>query len=238
MAGEAEASPATKIWDPGGVSGSVAVLDGDSDQVAAAIRSSGAVRVEKRAHARRSPPRISARDSLRVFGMRERLGSSLAQPDDVSVCFDGAEKAMENELLRVLHDRLPRSRNKSVVVREAQLYADGGNIYSDKVTMDSGASSGNYIGEEAVQKLGGVPRRQCDHFVRLGDGKTHVRVTEEVDLNVALYDDYGDLQSPILTTFYVIDSLGTDVIIGLPALLGTIIISFHLLCGKVLAQRI
>ena len=126
MAGEAEASPATKIWDPGGVSGSVAVLDGDSNQVAAAIRSSGAVRVEKRAHARRSPPRISARDSLRVFGMRERLGSSLAQPDDVSVCFDGAEKAMENELLRVLHDRLPRSRNKSVVVREAQLYADGG----------------------------------------------------------------------------------------------------------------
>ena len=65
-----------------------------------------------------------------------------------------------------------------------------------------------------------MPRRQCDHFVRLGDGKTHVRVTEEVDLNVALYDDYGDLQSPILTTFYVIDSLGTDVIIGLPALLG------------------
>ena len=81
MAGEAEASPATKIWDPGGVSGSVAVLDGDSDQVAAAIRSSGAVRVEKRAHARRSPPRISARDSLRVFGMRERLGSSPVQSE-------------------------------------------------------------------------------------------------------------------------------------------------------------
>ena len=56
------------------------MLDGDSTQVAAAIRSSGAVRVEKRAHARRSPPRISARDSLRVFGMRERLGSSPVQP--------------------------------------------------------------------------------------------------------------------------------------------------------------
>ena len=81
MAGEAEASPATKIWDPGGVSGSVAVLDSDSNQVAAAIRSSGAVRVEKRAHARRSPPRISARDSLRVFGMRERLGSSPVQSE-------------------------------------------------------------------------------------------------------------------------------------------------------------
>ena len=83
------------------------MLDGDSDQVAAAIRSSGAVRVEKRAHARRSPPRISARDSLRVFGVRERLGSSSVQPDGVSVCLGGAEKAMESELLRVLHDRLP-----------------------------------------------------------------------------------------------------------------------------------
>ena len=217
MAGEAEAFPATKIWDPGGISDQIAAVESDRTRVAAAIESSGAVRVGMRAGARRTPPKISASASLKVFQVREKLGNSPARSNPAA---DGAESVVKNELYRILYDRLPRARNKSVVVREAQLYSKGQNAYADKVTMDTGASSGNYIGAEAITRLGPIARRQVEHQVKLGDGKTRLDVTEEVDVNVALYDDYGVLEAPVLTTFYVVESLGSDVIIGLPSILG------------------
>ena len=88
MAGEAEASPATKIWDPGGISDQIAAVESDRTRVAAAIESSGAVRVGMRAGARRTPPKISASASLKVFQVREKLGNSPARSNPAAGCVE------------------------------------------------------------------------------------------------------------------------------------------------------
>ena len=88
----------------------------DHDGVAAALRSSGAMPVFKTAGARRSLPRLTAAESLQYIKARERTDRP---PASSPVASYGAERVVESELLRLLHDRLPRSRNKSVVVREA-----------------------------------------------------------------------------------------------------------------------
>ncbi len=54
---------------------------------------------------------------------------------------DDSKSAHEATLLRILHDSVPRSKNKSVVVREVVLNYQDVNVTLDKVTFDSGASS-------------------------------------------------------------------------------------------------
>ena len=133
---------------------------------------------------------------------------------------DGFERSVGDQLLKMLHDYMPRARNKSCVVREAQLFTDAGNIYVDKVTLDTGANAGNYIGSGAVSRMTGAVKKPCSHTVRLGDGVTHMAVTETIELQVAMFDDNGCMCSPILTKFYVVESLGEDVIIGLHDICG------------------
>ena len=54
----------------------------------------------------------------------------------------------------------------------------------------------------------------------LGDGKSTVEITQQVTLQLSLYDDYGNLCVPVTTQLYVIDTLGDQIIIGLPSILG------------------
>ena len=56
--------------------------------------------------------------------------------------------------------------------------------------------------------------------MRLGDSATQVHIKEFVTINVALYDDDGHLRDPIATKFYIMPSLGKEIINGLPDLLG------------------
>ena len=90
-----------------------------------------------------------------------------------------------------------------------------------KLTLDTGASSGNYIGRRFIENnFKNVKYDPCDHLVRLGDGKSIMRIEHLVTLEISLLDDYGERARPITTEFYVSNSLGNEAIIGLPDLLG------------------
>ena len=107
-----------------------------------------------------------------------------------------------------------------MVVREAQILTSEGFSYLPKVTLDTGASSGNYIGRKVIQRLPNIAVESCKHSVRLGDGKTQLNLTECVHLDLQLYTNCGTLTEPIYTSFFIVDTLGNEAIIGLPDLLG------------------
>ncbi len=147
------------------------------------------------------------------------LGEAEASP--VRVFDPGGVPPYETLLLQILNDNLPISKYKSAVVREGLVLFGNQRINLPKVTLDSGASSGNYIGRQFLDRhLSSVLRQPCKHRVRLGDGKTYMEVNNSVSLEVQLYDDEFHLYRPIWTSFYVVDTLGDEVIIGLPDLLG------------------
>jgi len=128
----------------------------------------------------------------------------------------------DSDRLRALHVLVPRSIRKSAVVREAQVLAtaEGRPACIHKVTLDSGANAGSYVGRSFLTKLEGVEYHLCDHTVGLGDGVTDLTATQEVLLNIRMYDDYGELTEPVWTRFYVVDHLGDQAIIGLPDIIG------------------
>ena len=115
---------------------------------------------------------------------------------------------------------MPETQKVSVVIREAQIVTIEGFECLPKVTLDTGASHGNYIGRSVIDKLPNLKLRPCRHSVRLGDGETKLTLHEMVDLDIQLYEDSGRLAEPITTSFYVVDTLGEEAIIGLPDLLG------------------
>jgi len=122
-----------------------------------------------------------------------------------------------------MHNYVPRSKNKSVVVREAiaSFKCIDDECLIEKMTLDTGASSGNYIGRKFIENnFKNVIYDPCDHIVRLGDGKSIMRIKNMVTLEISLLDNYGNRTKPITTEFYVSDSLGNEAIIGLPDLLG------------------
>jgi RNase H-like domain found in reverse transcriptase len=119
-----------------------------------------------------------------------------------------------------VHALVPRSVRRSVVVREGEIISHGNTYYLPKLTLDTGASSGNYIGAALLRQLPGVTLQPCRHRALLADGKTCVNVTNMVTLEIRLYDDLGDLSAPVSTDLYVIESLGEQIIVGLPAILG------------------
>ena len=122
-----------------------------------------------------------------------------------------------------MHDAVPRSKNKSVVIREAYATLGSGCVYIDKMTLDTGASNGNYIGRKKIKDFKNhdeIIFEPCSHRVRLGDGKSIMYIKEMVTLNISLLNDYGERCEPIATQFYVCDNLGDEAIIGLPELLG------------------
>ncbi len=112
------------------------------------------------------------------------------------------------------------SREKSVVIREGNVLFNDEVYHLPKVTLDTGASSGNYIGKAVIEQFDDAVIQPCSHRVRLGDGKTSLEVTEECVVSIQLYDDGGKLCEPIQTRFYVVNTLGDEAIVGLPDLLG------------------
>ena len=125
-------------------------------------------------------------------------------------------------LRRMLHEAVPRSVNKSAVVRSGTAALVGSDTkLKTRVTLDTGADNGSYIGRDAITALGPDCKVEpCRHRVRLGDGKTTLTVTEMVYVDIQLEDNYGELTDPVTTAFYVVPSLGYDVIVGLPDILG------------------
>ena len=107
----------------------------------------------------------------------------------------------------------------SVVVRQALLSSGEERTHLKRCTLDTGANSGNYIGETAIEKFPHVKRTPCSHRARLGDGKAILLVDETITLKLNLYDDNGEPTGPVETTFYVVPSLGSEAIIGLPDIL-------------------
>ena len=138
--------------------------------------------------------------------------------------FDAVEARISyiSSLRTILHDALPRSLSKSAVVRGGTVATVGCHPQvTTRVTLDTGADSGSYIGGDAVRALGSnIATEPCRHRVRLGDGKTMVTVNQIVYVDIQLEDNYGDYTDPITTAFYVVPTLGHEVIIGLPDILG------------------
>ena len=102
---------------------------------------------------------------------------------------------------------------------DGQVLFGGKTVYVAKTLLDTGATD-SYIGQALVERFTGVPLEPCSHTVKLGDNKTHVHITQYVTLEVALYDDNLELCEPIFTDFYVMPTLGEELIIGLPEILG------------------
>jgi hypothetical protein len=93
-------------------------------------------------------------------------------------------------------------------------------VQLDKVTFDSGASSANYIGREALEHFGDLKTSPCRQEARLGDGATILRISEKCVLFVQPIDDYGEKLESVATEFLIVETLGNEAIIGLPDLLG------------------
>ena len=104
--------------------------------------------------------------------------------------------------------------------REGQLESGGKQVYVGRVLLDTGASSGSYIGQALVDRFHDLEVEPCSHRVRLSDNKTEVHITQYVTLEIALYDEKLELTDSIFTELYVMPNLGNEVIIGLPDILG------------------
>ena len=124
-------------------------------------------------------------------------------------------------LFKILGETLPTNLSRgSAVVREGQVYYCGQSEYVQKITLDTGANSGNYVGEAFLKKLPGIRRGPCYHHARLGDGKTQAYATGTVWLELSLYDDRERLTDPVWIECYVLPGLGDQIIVGLPEILG------------------
>ena len=134
----------------------------------------------------------------------------------------GSTEPSTDDVLNVIKDRmLGEFKDQKVMYKEGQLGFDGKTVYANRLLLDTGASSGSYIGQALVDRFPNVPLEPCSHRVRLGDNTTEVHITHYVTLEVSLYDEDMKLCDPIFAEFYVMPNLGDDVIIGLPDILGS-----------------
>jgi len=144
--------------------------------------------------------------------------------------FDAAEARISyvSSLRTILHDALPRSLSKSAVVRSGTVATVGCHPQlTTRVTLDTGADSGSYIGGDAVRALGSnVATEPCRHRVRLGDGKTMVTVHQIVYVDIQLEDNYGDHTDPITTAFMSFLLWATKSSLVFLIFLGTTLITF------------
>ena len=127
-----------------------------------------------------------------------------------------------NVLRKTMNDKLPRTKNKSAVCRPVRIEALDNYHLVDRCTYDSGASSANYIGLAALQALSVYDKltiEACDHTVKLGDGASLMTLNKKLTISVIPIDDYGNDLDPIMTDLYIVDTMGDEIIIGLPSLL-------------------
>ena len=104
--------------------------------------------------------------------------------------------------------------------RAGHLQSEGKSVYVGKILLDTGASSGSYVGRSLVSRFPDLPLEPCTHRVKLGDGKTEVHITQMVTLDLALYDEDDKLCGSIATEFYVMPDLDQEIIIGIQDILG------------------
>ena len=131
------------------------------------------------------------------------------------------EESQRHLLYAALESSLPGNiKGASVVVRSGKIHMGDLEVMVPKLTLDTGASSASYIGEALLAKFGGIVRRPCRHRARLADGATSLVITEQVTLPLQIFDADNVLSEPIWTELYVIPSLGEEIIVGLPDILG------------------
>ena len=75
------------------------------------------------------------------------------------------------------------------------------------------------MGVSLADRLPDAQRILCVHKAKLEDGKTMIQPTQRIVVPVQLYDDDGVLCPPVKTSFYLIDKLGMEAIVGLPDIL-------------------
>jgi hypothetical protein len=131
------------------------------------------------------------------------------------------EESQRHLFLAALEDSLPEKvRGASVVIRAGQIKIGEVMVEVPKLTLDTGASDKSYIGEEMVAEIGSVVRLPCRHKAWLADGRSSVVVTERVILPIQVFDVNNELTGAIWTELYIIPTLGKEIIIGLPDILG------------------
>ena len=110
--------------------------------------------------------------------------------------------------------------NKSFT-RHGLIYQNREFVESHCITLDTGANAGNYIGSSVLLRsnFDWTKIKKCNHVVRLGDGTTNVHVKEKITLDVALYDSKDKIHKFVGLDFFVIDTLGHGVIIGMESIM-------------------
>lgn len=103
--------------------------------------------------------------------------------------------------------------------REGRVLTKGEPIIVPCITLDTGADSGNYIGRQLLQKCPNTKLKPCKHRVRLGDGGTMMTIQDSVVLTIQLLRDNSFHSEPLPMEFFVVDQLGEEMIIGVPALM-------------------
>jgi hypothetical protein len=106
------------------------------------------------------------------------------------------------DLLNVMQDSLPQTKNLKSVIMEARISSGTNSRYIPKCTLDTGANRGNYIGREALSQIQFPKMFPCRHSARLGDGKTYVTINEGVVLRVQIFKEDGTLSDPIEASFF------------------------------------
>lgn len=102
------------------------------------------------------------------------------------------------------------------MIRDGQILQGGNTVYLPKATLDTGANTASYTGRALLEKLHTYTIKPTKHKTRLGDGSTWITINEMVTLTISLYDDNNKLCAPITSTYYIVDKLGMEIIIGLP----------------------
>ena len=121
-------------------------------------------------------------------------------------------------VLKAVREAYPILRDRHRFVRVGRVLTTDGEVVIPKITMDTGADSGNYIGRAIISRVPNVTEGKCDHNVRLGDGATKLRINSKVSLTLQLLRPNDRHTEPIILDFFVVESLGDEAIIGGPSL--------------------
>ena len=73
--------------------------------------------------------------------------------DNILLLEEDVKTPFSRHLLQVMHENIPRSKTKLAAVREALVSYGDLTIPLAKVTLDTGASSGNYIGRAVLSLM-------------------------------------------------------------------------------------
>ena len=165
-------------------------------------------------------PGGSKMDSTRAIDLDLPCEHTITPTPAVSLKYTGVKSPYEETLLRVLHELLPRSKSKNVVVRQGVVKVGDVAYLMNKMTYDTGASNGNYIGRLALHNFLDLVILPCMHRARLGDGSSILTITEKCIMSVCPVNDYGEELAPITTEFFIVEDLGDEAIIGLQDILG------------------